>query len=1429
MKSSHLRSAVLLGFLSTLLTLLAPNARAQQTLGGITGTVTDASGAVISGATVNLLGDETKLSRTQTTNANGSYLFVNLPIGNYTLSFTQQGFQSQNVPAILVQANRTATVNVELKVGNVSESITVEESPLINFVDTTNGYVMDKLQIEAVPLPTGSFTGLAILSPGVNAELSSGTGANAGLGNAPVWANGERDTSNTFMMNGVSAYSLFNGKSTSQVNSARVVNNTGIGTTAALSSVPIQSSSSVYLAIGESIPSPAPETISEVRVNTSMYDAQQGATSGAHIDMSTASGTNNIHGTAYVHAGTNLWNANPYFFNADPNIPASEKNPYLLRYTTGGAIGLPIKKDKIFFYGGYQHTHASDQEIGISRAYVPLGLGTGPPGGAACADRSAQCLAAIANAVSMAPSLLLPDPCVLPQVGTATTSGSTPCGFNGTSAQINPIAYALFNCRLFNGQCNSTQGPYLIPNASTNSVYGNPAAFSSNPVVQSALVEAFPEDAEVPGRAYFLTNQAVANLDWNPNSSHSLFAKYYYQHDPTIAPYAYSQVAGFAQHLDAGSQVVSLSHTQIVKSNLSITEIFGFIREKAYSTMDQPFSPQQLATFAASLPEVAAALTRTTSPISKDDLLIHNLSGSNIFPGIGMVYAGAVGPFPILPSYPYSLMIGSGSAGQGAFTGVFQNRFYPSANAIWTHGRHTISFGGSFAYTQMNTRDRRDQIGMIASEDFTQFLGGALIDNYSYNITATINGNANRYWRANETGEYIQDKFQWHSNLTITAGVRFDWNGGLTEKNGNLLNFDPSGYNYDPTTDTLKTDGLIIAGNNPKFATPGVSATTLTGRQWGLAPRVGVAWSPKIFNSKVVVRAGWGMYYDRGELYSYLSPGLTQNITNGGPFGINQQAPFVSTQFCPTSFPGPFNFCDPTQVPRGNQLAYPWGVPPGTQPTGNPTSVVPPTAPPSFCPGPGGAQIGPQNIGSYIACGAPPFYLGAYARNNKLPYSMNSTLDIQWQPRNDLAIDIGYVNGLGRHEVIPVPFNQARIASPTHPLCGQAGVCAGPNSSPLVGGYPLAQFYTYGYTVQTAAPGTATCPGTTFNPCPISLPNGPSGQALGPMLANSEGGNVDLRVPYIGYGAESEIYTAEGISAYNALQAHLEKRLSHGLQAGVSYTFSRSFDEQSALGLFYNGNNPLNIRDGYGPSDFDRTHIFSINYHYEFPKFFRPASWEGKVGNGWALQGVVILQSGQPYSVVDYSGAVGSVYYSIYDGITNPIVPLNFAAGCTPKNAVTGAKGATPGLPALKASCFTVPLLNPGDLGGAIPTGDTYETNFTSGQRNIFRQSWQKRADISLVKTTAITERFSLKYSFDVYNLTNHPSFDIPIDNVSQNLFFSQVPYKGTPAVPSPATCAASGNFVGSSYFYQCPTGLGQVVHTIGSARQIQMSLSLAF
>src|SRR6202049_3692906 len=225
---------------------------------------------------------------------------------------------------------------------------------------------------------------------------------------------------------------------------------------------------------------------------------------------------------------------------------------------------------------------------------------------------------------------------------------------------------------------------------------------------------------------------------------------------------------------------------------------------------------------------------------------------------------------------------------------------------------------------------------------------------------------------------------------------------------------------------------------------------------------------------------------------------------------------------------------------------------------------------------------------------------------------------------------------------------------------------------------------------------------------------------------------------------------------------------------------------------------------------------------YEFPKLFAGSSFKGKVGNGWAISGLTVIQSGQPYSVVDYSGAVGSIFYGVNDGITNPIVPLS---GCTPQQALTGASGATPGSPVLKASCFSLPLLSPGALNGAIPSNDPYETNFIDhGERNIFRQSWQRRADISIAKSTQITERYSLTYKMDIFNVTNTASFDIPIDDVTQNINFN-----GFPVVGQPATIGKCDTTF--TALYVCPTlsGLGITNKTISSPRQIQRSLRLTF
>jgi len=1076
--------------------------------------------------------------------------------------------------------------------------------------------------------------------------------------------------------------------------------------------------------------------IEEVRVNASMYDAEQGSTSGAHIDMSTSSGTNKYHGSLYGRRGTNWINAAPFFFKNDNDIPDNLKNPELHRYVAGGTIGGPVIKDKLFAFIAYQHLQVSDQEIGDSFLDVPVGLSD--------TTRSPAGFASIVNAqYSDAESQTL------------------------TASNIDSTALGLFNSPALPGE----PGKWLIPNDTGS----------------SGLSQTHPFDAFLPGTGRFKADMGVVDIDYNATKKDTIALKYYYQHDPTSAPFSLSSVPGFTEHLDTGSQVGSINNTYLIKPNLSTQQAFGFIREKIYETNDQPFTPESI-------------------PAGSGSTVSINEFGSTYFPGVSIVnvlgdaaYAAGIGTG--------ILNIGPNAEGQSSNTGVFQNRFQPSGSGIWSLGKHTITFGANYSYTQLNTIDHRTGTGTVATDDLSAFAQGYVTPGSSstaFYVSSFLQGNANRYYRADQLGTYLQDKFQITPNLSLTAGVRYDWDGGLTEKYGRIFNFDfpsaanrgdPNAYQYDATSDTITQPGFIIAGNNAN-GTKGVSSTTLTGRQWGVAPRLGAAWQPAMFHSKVVVRSGFGMYYDRGELFSYFSPGYAIGTVTGGPFGVNQQLPFVTAQSCPTT--SLYDYYIPTCGGGGiaNESAAngfsPVPINAPTASTGNlanPYTNVESAAPSN----PKSSDLSKYlpNIGS-IDNGGQPISLGIYDRANKLPYTYNYTLDIQWQPRNDLAIELGYVGNIGRHQVIPVPFNQPGIASPTSPIHGE--------------------HYSYGYNVANS-----------------TLPDG-TGYDF-----DYEGGNIDHRVPYIGYAAESIDYKAAGVDAYNALTAHVEKRMSHGLQVAASYTYSHALDEQSGLGLFYNGNNPLNLRDGYASSDFDRTHVINFNYVYRLPEFVHEHNVESYFVNGWSLVGLTVLQSGQPYSVIDFSGAVGSIYYGVSNGITNPIVPL--APGCTAKSAKTGLSGAFQDF-ALKSSCFTIPLLQAGGLNEAVPLSDPYETTFTTGQRNIFRQAFQKRADASLVKQTKFTDRYNLKYTFDVYNLTNTSSFDVPGNEVSQNQNYNGFPespgsYPGGVA-PTGQTCSTTAGVASAAadtgnYFYNCPTGLGVVTHTIGSPRQIQMSLQFTF
>ncbi|HEX4029547.1 MAG TPA: carboxypeptidase regulatory-like domain-containing protein [Terracidiphilus sp.] len=1273
MKPGFCRIVAVFALTLAALSIGSSPAFAQQTLGSLNGTVVDASGAVLAGATVKVTDPAINVTQVTTTQKNGFFQIFNLPVGTYSASVSHDGFETTQLAGISIREAQAATIAVSLNVGQTTESVEVTANPLLNATDATNGFTMDSEQIAATPLATGSFTQLAVLSPGVSSELLSGLNSNAGLGNQNIQANGQRATSNTMQVNGVDVTNIFTGMTSSGLTSQRFNFNIGAGSTSSTSSAGAASvggasleGTSPYGSTGNSLPSPPPETINELRVNTSMYDAQQGATAGAQIDVNTLAGTNNWHGKVYGSLADNAWNASPYFFNQQYQLskegigafPASLANPYLHRWTTGGTMGGPVWKNKVFFFAAFQHLYSSDQSTGLSQMTVPSSLTD---------DRSTAGIDAAANSWA---------------------------GSGSYNSAIDPIAMALLNAKLPNGS-------YLIP--------------STQLPVSTSYQYSVP-NVTLIGNSIMTSDQANGSVDWQVNSKDRLSSKYYYQTDPVTLPYNFSQTGGFPVTQLNGSQVEALDNTVQLSPNFNWEQRLGFFRQSSYS-----YYQQKVAGGDFGINGSAMLPTEGKGPFFNGGL-----------PGLLLgSFASNQISSPALKAGPYSSF---------ADMGFYQNRLNPSTNIIWVKGNHTLVAGGGYSYTQLNIENNRNGIEQIKTKNFETFLAGATS---SSNVLETIDpatgkNNANRYYRTNELDGYVQDKWQIKPNLSITAGVRYDYHGGMTEKYGDMFNFDPKLFDVTGTTDTgftVNNAGFIIAGNNKQHPTKGVSDSTLTGRQWGISPRVGFAWSPTRDHGNLVLRGAGGIYYDRGEYFTYLSQPAGSGY--GGPFGVTESAPLV------TFVAG-----------QGKTLEDPMGA--ALSSTGAP-AYIPPSADPSTItaalqntlnamtgyPAVGSSDYkfgkncgGVQSQEGYTLC-PDALNFGTYDRTNTLPYTIDFSLDLQWQPRPDTVFEMGYVGNRGRHAVVPVPFNEPGIATSANPIWGETA--------------------SYGFEVLNQnACGSVYC-----DYAPIA----------GEPWNTEDGGNTDFRSPYVGFSPNASFYKTAGNSAYDSLQVHVTKNLTHNYMLGASYTFSHTLDEQSDLGLFFTGDNPDNLRNSYASSDFDRTNVFSAYFQVIVPSLAHANALLAAVVNGWNLDGSAVLQSGEPYSLYEFYGAVGSIHFGDFPTLMNPIIGIKNPSN--PKGALTGNKGATRGpggsyIPAIDPTQLAINYIQPGQLGVPVSTGDDpqdiYETDFAPPQRNIFRQPSQKQANLSLRKMFKISERFSLQYEFNVFNLTNTASFDVPMN-----------------------------------------------------------------
>src|SRR2546428_2617702 len=299
----------------------------------ISGVVHDASGAVIPGVSVTAKHIESGLTRTVNTSETGNYSIPSLPVGAYELTAELAGFKQQLRRGITLAVGQEAVVNLTMEVGEIKDNVTVtEDAPLVNTTLSSTSGLVTKDQIKDLPLNGRSFLELMTLNAGVITNRSNTTD-----NNVPSFSiAGKRPDSNRFTMNGVDY----------------VGNNAGGTYTAP------QGISGFLLGV---------DAVREFNVLGHTYGAEYGKRAGAQVTIVTTSGTNQFHGSVFEYLRNNALDTRNFFDVA--NAPDPTPVPPFQRNQFGGAVGGPIRKDKMFFFGNYEGFR---ERLAVSQyGYVP--------------------------------------------------------------------------------------------------------------------------------------------------------------------------------------------------------------------------------------------------------------------------------------------------------------------------------------------------------------------------------------------------------------------------------------------------------------------------------------------------------------------------------------------------------------------------------------------------------------------------------------------------------------------------------------------------------------------------------------------------------------------------------------------------------------------------------------------------------------------------------------------------------------------------------------------------------------------------------------------------------------------------------------------------------------------------------------------------
>ncbi len=826
---------------------------AQEVTGTIVGTVKDANGAAVAGASVTIT-DTAKnvVIRTVTTNSDGEFNVPNLSPSQYSVIVEAANFKKGISTNVKVDVGARRTVDVDLQAGNISEAVTVEADRVtIDSTSATSGTIITGEQAREIPINNRNWVQLITLAPGVSNDLSDqvyvGTTNPDGQANTiNISVNGARSSQNTFTVDGAD------------------VTDRG-------SNITIQAYPSV-------------DSIGEFKVLRSLFPAESGRSGGGQINVVTRSGGKRFNGSAFLFWRNEQYNANNYLVNSITGTPAfgrlcspleglpnsdercSARRAPFSYYNYGGTFGGPVsfldfgerdpseprfrKYDRTFFFFSTERRRdrrfTSPITTTIPDAFLRNGIFPIP----VCINRTFTTPTSPAE--------------------TCTGANILPAGTPLPANLINPAALAYLN------------GVYRKLNLPNNQRVGSP----------------FESIDQIPNEADF--RQELFKIDHSVNDQLSMYYRYQQDKIPTLDGNAlFSSGTGLNGVSTTSTNSPGRTHTFQTTYAASPKLIFEGRYNYGYGAI-------------LSRNVGLLALSNTTVPITlpfaNQRDRIPSISG-NGFTGLG-----SFGPYDNF-SYKHNFtgtttwLTGNHAVkfggvfslyrkNENALAGVNEGRFtaFPATRPTGQTFPVNYTTPGGVVLTNAITTAVADNLQRWAS-----FLVGNVssFSQASFDYTADL--------RQKTIEGFVQDEWRAKSNLTISLGVRYSYFGAPWDKNGRLSNFDPSLFNSavapsvtgagSRVVDTARNfcSGIIV--NEQNFATAANNCTPTVSpygkyvidiSKTDFAPRIGIAWDP-FKTGRTSVRMGYGMYHEQ-----VLNGTFLQNIGVNPPYQITATAATTS-------------------------------------------------------------------------------------------------------------------------------------------------------------------------------------------------------------------------------------------------------------------------------------------------------------------------------------------------------------------------------------------------------------------------------------------------------------------------------------------------------------------------------------------------------